>query len=394
MKRDMIATHTHRRSKLERIVFGEPAAQAVAAEAALVGARKVLVISNRSLAREGRLLAGIVEALGERCAGTYTGIRSHSPASAVFAAVAMAREQRADLLVAVGGGSVIDSAKIGLIAYLNNIDSLEQLKSSLPYRPVDSSWISASDTAPAARVVAVPTTLSAAEFSWTGGITDEAAGVKLPFGHPLMVPRTVVLDPLATVPTPDELFLSTGIRSVDHAAERLASSLSTPMCDATAMGALTLLARSLREIKQDRTNREARLAAQTGTWMSVAGEESGVPVGASHAIGRVLGVFASMPHGFTSCVLLPATMRWNATANAERQKHVATALGAPGEAAGDVIAALVRDLGLPGRLREVGVTRDMFPELARQVFEGGGTRNNPRPVRSPADIAEILEFAW
>ena len=128
--------------------------------------------------------------------------------------------------------------------------------------------------------------------------------------------------------------------------------------------------------------------------MSVAGEESGVPVGISHAIGRVLGVHAQMPHGFTSCVLLSAAMRWNAATNAAAQARVAAALGRPDATAAQAIAELVADLGLPGRLRDVGVMREMFEPVARQVFEGGGARNNPRPIGSPKDIVEIMEIAW
>jgi maleylacetate reductase len=196
------------------------------------------------------------------------------------------------------------------------------------------------------------------------------------------------------MPTPQTLFLSTGIRAVDHAAERLASGNSNSFTDATAIRALALLSGALRSVHKDPADLAARLEAQTGTWMSVAGEESGVPVGISHAIGRVLGVHAGMPHGFTSCVLLSAAMRWNASTNAAAQEQVATALGRPGSSAAQAIGELIADLGLPGRLRDVGVTREMFEPVARQVLEGGGARNNPRPIRSAADIVEIMEIAW
>lgn len=384
---------THRRSKQERIVFGEAAAQAVAAQAELVAAKRVLVLSNPSLAREKQLLGSIVDALGTRCAGVLTDVRAHSPSGPVHAAVRMALEKAVDLFVAVGGGSVIDSAKVASICYLYDVATIGELKAALPYGLVDPSRIPAGPAA-RARVVAVPTTLSAAEFSWSAGCTDEATGVKLPFAHPLMVPLAAVLDPRATLPTPDDLFLSTGIRSVDHAAERLASPLSTAYCDATATQALSLLSTSLRRVRAQREDLQARLDAQTGTWMSILGEESGVPVGVSHAIGRVLGVFARMPHGYTSCVLLPAAMQWNSIENAERQNRVAAALGRPELSAAEAIAALIGHLGLPGRLRDVGVTREMFAPVAKQVFDGGGTRNNPRPVRSPEDILEIMELAW
>jgi maleylacetate reductase len=385
---------THRRSKQERIYFGGPAAQSVAREAQLCDASRVLVLSNPSLERENTLLAGVVDALGERCAGVLAEMRAHSPSGAVHRAVEAARTYHVDLFVAVGGGSVIDSAKVALACYLHGAATIAELKARLPYGPVDPSRVDERALVARARVVAVPTTLSAAEFSWSAGCTDESVGVKLPFAHPLMVPQAAILDPRATLRTPEALFLSTGIRSVDHAAERLASGLSTDFCDATAVQALTLLSDALRRVKADPADLAARLDAQTGTWMSVAGEESGVPVGISHAIGRVLGVHAQMPHGFTSCVLLSAAMRWNAATNAAPQAQVAAALGRPGASAAQAIAELVADLGLPGRLRDVGVTREMFEPVARQVFEGGGARNNPRPIGSFKDIVEIMEIAW
>src|SRR5687768_13874740 len=132
---------THRRSKQDRIYFGEPAAQARAQEAQLCDARKVLVLSNPSLQREKTLLAGLVEALGERCAGVLAEVRAHSPSGPVHRAVEAARAHQVDLIVAVGGGSVIDSAKVALICYLYGAATITELKTRLPYGPVDPSRV-------------------------------------------------------------------------------------------------------------------------------------------------------------------------------------------------------------------------------------------------------------
>ena len=154
--------------------------------------------------------------------------------------------------------------------------------------------------------------------------------VKESFGHPLMMPCSVILDPAATVHTPEWLFLSTGIRAVDHAVEDICSINPQPLSDGTSIHALRLLSHGLRAVKQDASNLEARLDCQLGAWMSIMGSQNGVTKGASHGIGHVLGGTAGVPHGYTSCVMLPPVLRFNEPVNAERQAWVSEALGRPG----------------------------------------------------------------
>ena len=127
-----------------------------------------------------------------------------------------------------------------------------------------------------------------------------------------MMPRSVILDPAATVHTPEWLFLSTGIRAVDHAVEDICSINPQPLSDGTSLHALRLLSRGLRAVKADPGNLEARLDCQLGSWMSIMGSQNGVTKGASHGIGHVLGGTAGVPHGYTSCVMLPPVLRFNA----------------------------------------------------------------------------------
>jgi len=137
----------------------------------------------------------------------------------------------------------------------------------------------------------------------------------------------------------------------------------------------------------------ARLDAQTGTWLSVAGQMSGVPVGASHPIGRILSFIADVPHGATSAAIQPAVMRWNAPANAARQMRIATALGHPGASAADAIAALAIAVGLPVRLRDLGVDRACFAEVAKVSFEQGSIRTNPR-IPMIREVVGLLELGY
>lgn len=129
-------------------------------------------------------------------------------------------------------------------------------------------------------------------------------------------------------------------------------------------------------------------------WQSILPGASGVSIGASHGIGYVLGGTFGVAHGHTSCVMLPAVLRWNAAVNAERQRALADALGADDRPAADLIAELVRSLDQPGSLRAVNVGRESFDEIAERALTYAAVRGNPRPIRSAADAKEILELAY
>jgi len=137
------------------------------------------------------------------------------------------------------------------------------------------------------------------------------------------------------------------VRAIDHAVEDLCSSSSKPFSDGASFHALRLLGRGLPAVKADPRNLEARLDCQLGSWMSMIGSNAGVTKGASHGIGHVLGGTAGVPHGYTSCVMLPHVLRFNYPVTVERQQLVSEALGQPGERAADALAALIVELGLP-----------------------------------------------
>ena len=342
------------------------------------------------------LLADVIRELGDRYAGVYAGITAHSPRPCVIEGAALAREAKADLIVAVGGGSVIDATKTMLIALWQDATKVEDLDLYRAGRPKEGTAPPAETIKPspnAIRMIAVPTTLSAAEFNAFAGITDPRKGIKESFGHRLVVPRVIVLDPAATLATPMDLMLSTGLKAVDHAVERLCSQQANPFAIGTATEALKLLSRALPGHKAKPDDMATRLDLQFGMWLSIGAGTSGVGVGASHGIGHVLGAACHVPHGYTSCVMLPSVLRWNLPANAERQKRVSEAFGKPETAAADLVAGLVKTLGLPGSLAEVGVGKDRFHEIAEKSMHDRAVLNNPRPIKGPAEVIEILELA-
>ena len=384
---------THRYFLQERVIYGKPAADAVAEEVAGANARRVFLTTTRSLAGDGGLAAAIAHALGERHAGTFAGISAHSPRDAVIAGAAQAREAGADLLVAVGGGSVIDATKVMLLALWHRLGDVDALDAWRGARGVDPSRRPPGHEN-AIRMVAVPTTYSAAEFTYIAGVSDTRRRVKELYGHPLFTPQAVVLDPAATLPTPLTLLLSTGMKAVDHAVERLCMLETNPYSDATAAEALRLLGRALPAIKEKPAALEPRLEGQLGMWLSITGAASGVGTAVSHAIGHTLGGSYGIPHGITSCLTLPAALRWNSPVTADRQRRVSALLGAPDRPASTVVADLVVRLGLPTRLRDVGIKREDLGAIAEHTLHDPPVRANPRPIKSAADIVEILELAW
>jgi len=371
--------------KMEEVVFGKPAAEAVAEQVARVDAQRVFLMVSGTLNRETDEIEKVRRALGNKCVGTFASMPPHTPRSAVIAAAAQAREAKADLIVTVGGGSITDGAKAVQLCLANNVTTVDGLDALRPG--------AGTINAPGVRQISVPTTLSAGEFSGLAGVTNEATRVKELFGQPFTIPRTVILDPALTVHTPEWLFLSTGIRAVDHCVEGFCSPESNPFADAQALRGLMLLARGLTAVKADPADLQARMDCQLGSWLSMGPLASGVPMGASHGIGYVLGAVFDVPHGHTSCIMLPFVMKWNKVANADKQAEISATMGSPGADAGDVLDAFIGGLGMPRSLGAVKIGPEHYTRISEQAMGTPWIPRNPRPIPAPAQVREILELA-
>jgi alcohol dehydrogenase class IV len=217
--------------------------------------------------------------------------------------------------------------------------------------------------------------------------------VKQVFSAPYIGSATVIYDPELTLHTPTWLWLSTGIRALDHAVETLCSTAPNAFTNACATGAIELLAGALPDAAESPDDLELRSACQQAVWLACAGLNR-VPWGASHGIGHQLGAVGGVPHGYCSCIMLPHVLRNHRDVTADQQRRVAQALGAPDDDPADTIAAMVARLGLPGRLRDVGITPEQLPLIAERSVPNMFVRQNPRPLRTPADVLEILEQAY
>jgi maleylacetate reductase len=384
----------HRYPPMERVIYGMPLADALAQEVERIGVNAVYVLASGTLSRQTDVIDRVRSVLGNRFAGVCARIGAHTPRIDVVAAANAAREARADALLTVGGGSVTDAAKMVGLCLGNDVTEPGQLDAFRARIHRDGRSERPPVNPPGLRSIAVPTTLSAGEFTSSAGCTDTVRQAKESYTHALMMPRSVILDPATTVHTPEWLFLSTGIRAVDHAVEDICSVNAQPLSDGTSIHALRLLGRGLRAVKADPGDVAARLDCQLGAWMSIMGSQNGVTKGASHGIGHVLGGTAGVPHGYTSCVMLPPVLRFNGQVNAERQAWVSEAFGRPGENAADVVAELVASLGLPGRLRDVGVKQTQLDRIAEESMHDRWVHTNPRKIDGPQTVRALLDAAW
>jgi len=379
---------------MEGVIFGRSFVKALAQEVDRLDARAVFVLASGTLARTTDTIDRLRQVLGNRIAGVCAKIGAHTPRNDVVAAANAAREVGADLLVTVGGGSVTDAAKMVGLCLGNGVTEPAQLDNLRARIAADGTTQRPPVEPPGARMIAIPTTLSAGEFSAGAGCTDTARHIKESYSHPLMIPRTVILDPDASTHTPEWLFLSTGIRAVDHAVEDICSVNGQPISEGAAYHALLLLGKGLPAVKSDPADLDARLDCQIGAWMSMVGSQTGVNKGASHGIGHVLGGTAGVPHGYTSCVMLPHVLRFNHSVNSEKQVRVSAALGRPEEPAADAVAGLIAGLGLPTRLRDVGIKQDQLDLIAENSMHDRWIHTNPRKIEGPAVIRTLLDAAW
>jgi maleylacetate reductase len=373
---------------MDEVVFGHPAAEAIVAQMDRLGAARAFLMVSGTLNRQTGEIEKIRKALGSRCVATFDAMPPHTPREAVIAAAGQAEAAGADLIVTVGGGSITDGAKAVQLCLANDVRTVEDIERIRVHKGVAPPM-----NAPTVRQISVPTTIAGGEFSAIAGVTNARTKVKEMLRHELVMPRAAILDPAITVHTPEWLFLSTGIRAVDHCVEGICSLEAHPYADAQAMKGLSMLAQALPRVKANPGDLDARMDCQIGTWLSMAPLSAGVPMGASHGIGYVLGAVFDVPHGYTSCVMLPSVMRWNKQDNAERQALVSEAMGQPGKDAADVLDDFIRGLGLPRSLRDVRVSPEHFEAIADQAMRTPWIPRNPRKIDTPAQVREILVLA-
>ena len=385
-------------TRLQKVIFGAGSIVKLAGELDRRGVSRAVVVTGRSLGAS-KLLDQVTSALGPRCASLFKGISQHVPMTTVRALTEELRHQRADAVVSFGGGSPIDASKVAIASILNGRDmTLEggELDWSLAFTPPD--------TQRALPHFAVPTTLSAAEYTPAGGTTNEETRVKRGVVDARLQPAVIINDPALTVETPDWLWVATGMRALDHAVEAIYSTRRQAFTDALAVKAIRLLFEHLpASIRESGPSRLAhRGQCQMAAWFSLYGAIN-VRLGISHALGHKIGPTWNVAHGVTSCITLPHAMRFMADIAPQRFEAIAEALDIAFDpvnprpaalACADRVAAFIAQFDVPHSLREAGVRHEEVARIVEPVHEEiNFAKVVDRPVTG-AEIARLLEAAY
>ena len=363
-------------SRLERVIYGPGKIAALKDEMERRGLKRAVVVTTDVVAKLP-ILDDVTGALGSRCASVFMGIIQHVPRGTVNDLQKEIERVDADCLVSLGGGSPIDSSKVAIFGLLDRRELVH---------------------------IAVPTTLSAAEYTHAGGVTDETTRVKSGVYDTRVLPRTVINDPALTLATPDWLWASTGIRALDHAIECSYAIRHQPISDALAAKSIALFVEHLHPSIATKGDEQLnhRGLCQFASWYSIFGAMN-TRFGLSHLLGHQIGPRWNVPHGITSCITLPNAMRFMAGIAAQRFGPVAEGYKIPFDPSHPKPAALecahrteefIAQFDVPKRLRDAGVPRDEIGEIVAPItheLEHNGVMDRPMTQQ---EVLALLEACY
>ena len=384
-----------------RIVFGNGKIDSLKDEIRKLGGKRVLVLSGRTVAEKTDAVRRINDGLGDMSAGVYSGLTQRAPLSTAVEAANLALANGADTLVGVGGSTISDAARMIAVLMVEGITTEAQLRELGEQQNM--MLTPNLDGKDLPLQVSIPTTLSAGEFNMGGGnVLDDQAGHKIRVRHPRLYADLIILDPVMTEGTPDWLWLSTGVKALDHCIERLYCNGAQPAIDAPTLAAAEMLFNHLPKSRESDGDPEARLQCLVAAWMSMMGSPN-FATGLSHAIGHIIGVHYSVGHGYTSCVTQPYVMEFNRPVSAHKQALLARSAGldtrgmsdeAAAEAAARAVDDFILGLGMPHRIRELEIPEADLPKIAELVLADGGCRSNAIPITTTEQVMEVLKAAF
>jgi alcohol dehydrogenase class IV len=361
-------------------------------------AKRILIITTNSLidSHSYRELVGILNGYGILVVKS----KQHVPGNLLMDQMNDVCKFKPNLILSFGGGSPIDFGKIVSLVLSENIkteDDLFEYSVNISNKNVKMSKVIPH--------FSIPTTLSAAEYTCIAGVTNSVDKAKYGFNHPLLTPKQVFLDPVYTMDTPDWLWLSTGMRAVDHAVETLYSPKRNPVNVSLALNALEYLYHWLPLTKAEPDSLNHRLKCQLGAWMSLFSNIN-IKLGLSHSIGHQLGSLYDIPHGVTSAIMLPHVMEYLATETYEEQAQIYDALSPErgnirtedkAKKAAEFIRGLVIQLEVPHRLRDFDVSKESLSKVVKGILMDIKGEDNQLVLKtgnSEMDLLALLEKAW
>jgi alcohol dehydrogenase len=381
--------------RVETVIQGPGSVHQIAAELDRRGLTRAVIVTGKSVGSSD-FFDDLVKELGDRVAGVYTEIQAHNPVETIVDLIEFSKKAGADSFVGVGGGSPIDAAKVAAISLTEGNATVEEIsRNYLVFEYPSTVRVRPLTTTPLP-VFAVPTTLSAAEWDGFAGTVDHERDTKDITCYLELTPKVVFLDPELCAHTPRDLWATTGVRALDHAVETAYAKNAHPFTTALANGALAILAEYLPKSVKDPSDLDAALRCQEAAWMSIIGVHN-VSLGLSHAIGHQLGA-VGIPHGVTSCIMLPHVVRFlEPVTRTEQQAMAASMARVQGDSedlsAADRLERILDDLGVPRQVSDFGVSKDKMAAVAKATLQDIVVRESPRPV-DETTVFELLEKVW
>jgi alcohol dehydrogenase class IV len=382
-------------TRLETVFYGPGKVAMLARELSRRNAKRALIVTGKSLG-QSKLLNRVKEAAGSALVGVFAETSQHVPSKTVAALVMEARRLKADSFITFGGGTPNDTAK----------GAANVLLGGKPHGAIEFSSASAPAADPGADFpeIAIPTTLSAGEFTPFAGMTHEETREKGGVGEPRLQAKAVILDPELTLETPAWLWAGSGMRALDHAVEGAYSNRCNPISDAMSARAIRLLSEHLKPSLQTTGEDELyhRGQCQIAAWMSIFGALN-TRFGISHALGHQIGPAWDVPHGFTSCITLPHAMRFMAEISPERFAPIAEGFGIRFDEknprlgayeCADRVAQFIHQFEVPSRLRDVEVPQSQLSRIATTVLQEINRSHTVDREITLADLDRILEAAY
>jgi len=375
------------------ILTGSGASQQVGEQCSKRGLQKGLIVTDKTIRSSG-IVPQIEQALSQSgiAYSIYDGVATEPVIEFVEEGLEMYREEGCDFVLAVGGGSSIDTAK-AIAVMTTNEGSISDYKGI------------GNIVEKGAPLVAVPTTAgTGSEVTVYTIITDAATDVKMLIGSPFVMPDMAIVDPLLTVSSPPGVTAATGIDALVHAIEAYVSVKAQPMSDIFALSAIELISGNLRQAWANGEDMDAREKTMLGALEAgIAFSNSSVAL--VHGMSRPIGAYFHLAHGVSNAVLLVAVMEFSLPGNAQRYADIAQALGENTDGLTDLQAAelavrtvrkLVSDVNIPP-LRELIEDEEEFyrlaPQMAEDAIDSGSPGNNPRQA-TKEQIIELYKLAY
>ncbi|MDA0264027.1 MAG: iron-containing alcohol dehydrogenase family protein [Chloroflexi bacterium] len=390
----MPLTYSHN-SVAQEIVCAEDAISGLPGVLDRLGGSRAIVICGPSILEKSDVVSRVQTALGDRCAGLFSGVAPHSPVHALVEAMRLAGDIKPDILVSVGGGSTHDTTK-GIATLLGEGGRIHDHQ--VIFEPPDK-IVHPKLSSERVPIVTVPTTMGGAELSRGAGFADKDLGRKVLVADPATIPRSIVIDGQALATTPMHILLSTAMGQMRIAVETVYSTKHNPISDAMALHAIAMLVEYLPRCP----SLDMDCLLNTKTAASLASLAGVGGLGLNTATAHHVGGLYDVPHGDANAIMLPHSMRFNAEASADRQALIAQAMGIDTAgmsdeeaalAAADAVEDLRVSLGLPGRLRDVGVPEEGLELIAAATLHDRALATNPRPVVDAGPIMALLRSSW